>query len=234
MLVTALNLRYNALSLLPVFFALQLFHLARQSAREGGLLNAARTWQHARVFVLVLVLALTLGLAHYYRVLATYGTLVPSAINISDAGVAGESDFLRRVHERTRLHTAVYLLASYPMLLTWLSRVHLASQLALWRQRAWEVALPLAGVFLGAVHLLLRHDQQRYFAIAAPFLLTGCVLQLHQAREPARLRRLWAWAALSLLLMAIGGLAVALFHPRSADVIPALLMLFPPLQALYL
>lgn len=236
----ALNVRYNALVALPLIGAVQLFHLYRQAAATSGgdgsraspLLRVARDPTRWKGFGVVALLVLALGLPHYVRVLATYGTLLPSSFIVPDAGVESWNDFLRRVHARSRLHVALYLLAIFPMALTWVGPSALRQLAERWRERSWELVYPCVALFLLSVQMLTVHTQVRYFAAMSPFLITSFALQIHGARGGER-RALWMWAASTLLLMSISSF-VAIFQPGSAEVFPALFFLLPFLQPHYL
>ena len=63
-----------------------------------------------------MLFVVTLGLAHYYRVLATYGTLNPGTFIIPDESLKEFSGFMRKVSQRSRLDIVVLLLCIFPFL----------------------------------------------------------------------------------------------------------------------
>jgi hypothetical protein len=233
----ALNVRYNALAALPLPLLVHALHLYRHagaadpaagpdSTRAAGPdSTSAAAWRNLAIVGLV---AAVLGLPHYARVLAAYGSLLPSSFLAPDADVAQWNEFLRRVHTRTRLRSALELFAIYPMLLTWLAPASLRAFRAQLRARSPACVVPLAAALLVAVHLVALHQQLRYFAVATPLVLLGFVLQIHAADAAAR-ESLWRWAGASFALMAIGAVH-AVFTPQAANVVPAVFALLPFLQ----
>lgn len=231
--VLTLNVRYNALLLLPLIPAFQLFHLYRAAdARGGSWRRVLGDLAHWKCFAIVSLFVLILGLPHYYRILATYGTLDPTRFVIADANVAAWNDFMRRVYARSRLQLSVYLISIYPMLLTWLSLPHLRLVAARVRERSWEPMYLMVALTMLAAHLAAPFPQLRYYAVTTPFMLLWFVLQIRAADAGAR-RLLWQLAALTLLLMAVTAFGGALFLRGTAEVVPAAFVLFPPLRPFY-
>jgi hypothetical protein len=230
----ALNLRYNALAALPLLFVVHAFHVYRRAdparparAELARLARDPRAW---RGLLVVGAIAAVLGLPHYVRVLAAYGSLLPGSFIVPDPDVGQWNEFLRRVHSRTHAQTALELIAIYPMLLTWLTPAALRSFREQLRARSLACLVPVAAAWLIAVHLAALHQQLRYFAVATPLLLTGFVLQI-QATDTAARETLWKWAGVTLVLMAIGAIH-AVFTPNAANVVPSIYALMPFLAPL--
>ena len=216
--VLALNVRYNALAALALIPMIQAFHLHR----GGWHLRGFAQWKCAALISLLIV---AFGLPHYYRILATYGSLIPSAFIVADPDVQRWNAYLSAVHSRTRPQTALALVGVFPMLLTWFS-ASTWRELVLGLQRgSWAPIYPAAAVLLITIQMLFMHGQLRYFAVATPFLLTTFVLQISAAHGVAR-RRLWWWAAVTLFSMTVSGLEATFVRPDAADVYPGIFFLF--------
>ena len=213
LLVLALNVRYNAIVALPLLPAL----LAYQMYRNRQTTMPPAQWAS---IALVVLLDITLGLPHYYRVFATYGSLMPSAFIVPDLDVEQFNTYLRDVHTRTRVHVSVALVVLFPMILTWFTPSYARYLSQRFHERSWELAFPVATVFLLTVHMVLLHSQLRYFAVATPFMFMSFVLQLNAA-EGARRRRLWGWAGLTLLSMGTSAVSAAVLRPDIGDVYPS-------------
>jgi hypothetical protein len=230
----ALNLRINALAALPLPLLVQGFHLYRRASADAGmgrgLATLARDPASWRGFAIVCAIVAVLGLPHYVRVFAAYGSLLPATFIVPDPDVGQWNEFLRRVHSRTRLQTVLELIAIYPMLLAWLGPGALRSFRARLRARSFACVVPVAAVWLIALTLVPMHEQLRYYAAATPLLLLGFVLEI-QAADAARRERLWKWAGATFALMAIGCVH-AVFATQAANVVPALYLLLPFLQRL--
>jgi hypothetical protein len=243
--VLALNVRYNALAALPFIGLFQGFHLLRQAhlseskqvAEVGdrtsnrALIEIVRDWRQWQCFAVVSVLILAIGLPHYYRIFATYGSVLPHSFIIPDPDVEKWNPFLERVHGRSRLHALLYLVAIFPMLLTWLSPNFLRFVRNQLRQRSWEAVYPLAGIFLLAVTMATTYRQLRYFAFMTPFMFTTFVLQIRASTGAAR-RRLWGWAIFTALLMFTSGFGSIILRNR-AEIRPSLVALLPFLKPFY-
>jgi 4-amino-4-deoxy-L-arabinose transferase-like glycosyltransferase len=223
--VLALNVRYNAIAALPLIAIAQAFH----GYRRPGHLRDRATW---KCFAVVSVLVLSLGLPHYARVFATYGSLLPSSFITPDIDVQEWNEFLRRVHNRSRLRVFLYLVAIYPVMLSWLLPAQLRSFREKLNERSWEAFIGVASVFLITIHLILLHRQVRYFAVMTPFLITHFVLQL-RATPAARMPAMWSLAGMTLILMVTSALAAAIFHPRLSAITPSVAFLLPVLRPFF-
>ena len=230
----ALNLRYNALAALPLVLVVHAFHLYRRAdatrSARSELARLARDPESWRGLLVVCAIVGVLGLPHYVRVFAAYGSLLPGSFIVPDPDVGQWNEFLRRVHSRTRARSILELIAIYPMLLTWLTPAALRSFRERLRARSLACVVPVAAVYLIAVHVAALHQQLRYFAVATPLLLLGFVLQL-QAADAAARETLWKWAGVTLVSMAIGAVH-AVFTPQAANVVPAVYALLPFLAPL--
>jgi hypothetical protein len=232
--VLALNVRYNAIVLLPLIFLFQLFHLYRVSSDPavdvGTVVRERREW---KVFAIVVAMVLALGLPHYYRVLATYGSLLPSTFIIPDVDAEAMRKFTRRISERSRMRVSIYLVLIFPLLLTWLSRSHVRLVAARLRERSWGVMYLALVLSLYLVYIAILPGQERYFAVLTPFMFVWFVLQIQGADAPTR-RFLWQVGAFTLFLMFVGGISSAIFRPVVAQAVPALINLLPFLNPYYL
>lgn len=226
--VLALNVRYNAIALLPLIFAVQLYHLYRQSA-DPAVDRSASQW---KCFSIVATLVFIFGLPHYYRVLATYGSLIPSSFITPDSTIEIWSEFTNRLHKRSRLRVSAYLIAIFPMLVTWFTLPHIRLAVGRVRERSWAPMYLMLALSLFLVHIVMLHQQVRYFAVMTPFMFVWFVLQIQAADDRDR-SLLWKTAAFTFFLMSLGGFAAAIFRPTIAQVVPSLISLLPFLNRYY-
>ena len=237
----ALNVRFKGLTALPLVLGAQLFFLYRLGLHPHGtekgsaaasFRDAARRPENWRCFAIVAGLIALLGLPHYVRILATYGSLLPGAFMATDPDLA-RSTFLSNVVERSRPRVFAYLLLMFPLLLGWLSPANLSVMRSELAGRRWGAFYVAAGLYFLVVCLAGSHQQLRYFAVMTPFLYVTFALWLD--RTPGRPGAiLLGAAALTFLLMALSGILYSVLNLESASLIPALFILIPQLRPLYL
>ena len=174
-----------------------------------------------------------LGLPHYYRILATYGTLIPSAFIVPDTDAAQWNEFVQKAYDRTRPRLILYIVVMFPILVTWCTPSYFRFIRSELRSRTWTPIYLLITLFFFAAVLTMFHDQLRYFAPMTPFLFVTLALQLRSVEGKARPIFFWL-SGLTLLSMMTSSLAAAIFNPGTAVVIPGLFFLIPYLRFLYI
>ena len=245
--VAALNTRFSAMVALPLIPLLQLFHLHRRrtfSETDQSFSDQAKRVQNWIVFAMVMVLASTLGMHHYFRMLATYGTLSPSAITAAPEIAADFSPFLERVAHRGRVEIIRLLLCVFPFLVAfvtpWPYRVIQRSS----RSGEWQSSFLLIFLYLLGMCLMFTHRQMRYFAVATPFLYLSLPHLFQQTTQrfsamigPGQILQvpyrpfLVAGVCATLLLMVTTGFYnSALQPPKHMLIIPSLFFYFPGLS----
>lgn len=228
--VATLNVRYAALAALPWIPLLHLFFLHRLRRRDGDP-EAAELRRAAWMTTgIVAGLVLTLGLQHYYRVLWTYGTLLPGQFAVLDPDAAQFSPFLRSILERSRPRMLVYLLLLFPALgVFFLPRTYIRLRRAIGDAR-WEALFPLLFLYQLALVFVFTHQQLRYFAAATPALYLSLPFFLRERPHPA----LIGVGVVTLLSMVTTGFySSVLMPPSKMMIVPALFLYLEPLYALY-
>ncbi|MFQ5417338.1 MAG: glycosyltransferase family 39 protein, partial [Myxococcota bacterium] len=168
----ALNVRYKGLTALPLVLLAQVFSLARARAAASAAgrppSEAARDPRSWRCFAIVSALIALLGLPHYVRILATYGSLLPGSFMSTAPALAAANEFLSTVVKRSRLQVFGYLVLTFPLILAWFSPMNarlLRAELASWSWRGFHL---VAAIYFCAVCLATSHQQLRYFAVMTP------------------------------------------------------------------
>ncbi len=237
LLTIGFNLRYNALIFLPVLVVLQIDQIFRsrydKPDSQTKTADAAPSQNHRwLVFGIVMTMVMTIGLQHYYRVLATYGSLMPSSFLQMTAKEAEFSPYLRTVMERKPWKTALHLVLIYPILLAFLCPPVYRPLLKSLRSGSRDaVFIP---IFLGlfAAEFYFSYSQTRYFATVTPCLFLGLPIMI-RLQSPRTRTILIGLAAISLMLMFATGFAkTQASAPDSMAIIPAPCYYIPPLRAI--
>jgi hypothetical protein len=235
LLCLAFNLRYSALAALPVPLLLQLYQLRRQGppvrviSRKSKQMPAAPAHPRWLVFGVVSALLFTAGMQHYYRILATYGTLNPSSFVRPDANVAEFSAFLNQVAHMTPRTMALYLVLVFPILLIFVLPWTYKLLWLAWRERSWPAAFALFFLYFLGVQFVFTYHQLRYFAAVTPFLYLTIPFLLLRAEGWFRVL-VCGLGVLSLLFMITTGFAkTQMRSPEAVDIVPApIYYLVPP------
>ena len=226
LLVLAFNTRFNALAALPLLFAFPLYDAWRRRDRPVFL------WS---VPLIVIGMVLTLGMQHFYRLLWTYGTILPSSLSVYDPERLARNAFLVQVESRSRLRMLAYLLLTYPAWILILTPSSWKTFSASIRERDWRVIFAASAGYLLLTSWIFVPIQMRYYAPALPFAhLTLAMLVF--ATAPNRFVRVgrWTLVVVTLLLMLASLVFGVLWSPELPDVIPGAFMLWPPARVYYL
>ncbi len=245
LLAAAFNLRYNSLLLLPLVPALQAYQLYRLASgaarsqavtpmdRRGAFWSSVQERKNWSVFAIVVLLVAILGLPHYYRILATYGTLRASSFIKLEPGAEHFSTYMGLILRRRPWKMALYLLCIFPVLLVFFSPLPYRLIALGLRKGSWA-PVPLAiFLYLLPAEFLFSYQQVRFFAAETPFLFLGIPYLLKAASGPAR-ELLFALGSVSLFSMITTGFIRTVASPPDAvEIIPSIFYYLPPLMRYY-
>ncbi len=237
-LVAAMNVRFNAIAALPVILLMPFYGrtLDRQQAvrRNAGNAKAVSSTPVVRprwlVAAVVFVPVSTVGLQHYVRLFAAYGTLWPSAILQARSDWGKFSPLLALVERMNRKWVLWELAAMFPLAILFVAPWNLRQFLEDLRSRRWPAMFVGAFGFLFAVQLVFAFKPVRYFAAVTP-LMHLCWPYLLRVTPPRPWLgwMTWGLAGLTLLLMVTTGFFNATLHdPDQAAIIPSLVFYWPP------
>jgi hypothetical protein len=238
--VVALNLRYNSLIALPLICLLQAYQLFRLPSASDVTCSVDNTATHGlwharkwKAFAIVLTLVLLPGLQHYYRVLATYGTLLPSRIVVPDSGVEQFNEFLKLLSRRGPWQMALLLISVFPFLLLLTTRWFWSALILELRAGLWTPVPLTAFLLLFLIEYLFSYKFMRYFAAEMPLLYLSLPFVFRSA--PPRWKPfVIGLGCLSLLLMVVTGFARTIVAPLDAvEIIPAIYYYIPQLMRYY-
>jgi hypothetical protein len=240
-LVAAMNVRFNAIAALPILLLMPFYRTMAEERPAIGRgtkksLPSARTarprWLIAGI---VLLPVLTLGLQHYVRLYAAYGTLWPTAMIHPLPGVSKFSPLLALVERMNRTWVGWELAAIFPLAILFVAPWNLRQFFTDLRARRWPAAFVAAFGFLFAVQFVFAFKPVRYFAAVTP-LMHLCWPYLLRTRPPQPWMgwSTWGVAGLTVVLMVTTGFLNATLHdPDQAAVIPSLVFYWPPFLAGY-
>ncbi|MFO0427109.1 MAG: glycosyltransferase family 39 protein [Planctomyces sp.] len=226
LLTLGLNVRYNSILFLPCLIAIQVFAIrrTRTSAADGKTQNHnSSNWL---VFGIVMAFVMTVGLQHFYRILFTYGSLLPSAFLIQDANSEQFSAFLAIVAAQTRGRTAIELALIYPVLTAFLIPFLYVPVVRSLREKRFEFLFTPIFLYLLIVEFYFSYTQPRYFATITPCLYLGLPTLIRN--QSSRIQSfLFFLCGLSLLFMITTGYEKSRVAPPDAmRIIPSTLHYF--------
>lgn len=192
-LVVAFNLRFNSIMALPVLAALPVYAwtgMSRKFYVEGTATTAGERGggdsqsisvpgetaptdrrQVVRVTAIVFGLLMTLGMQHYYRLFATYGTISPGVMIQPTPDAIARSPFLRLVENKiTRGWVLSELAMLFPLAFLFGCPTFVRRFWRDLRERRWIAGFVVILAALFALQLLFSYKQLRYFAIVSVFL----------------------------------------------------------------
>ena len=88
---------------------------------SGAFWSSVREWKNWSVFAIVVLLVAIVGLPHYYRILATYGTLLRELIHQAGTGGRQFSTYMGLILRRRPWKMALFLVCIFPVLLVFFS-----------------------------------------------------------------------------------------------------------------
>lgn len=239
LLTIALNLRYNALIALPLLPVFVWYQRSRnRQSNHSDQANAERSrpihpQQRWVALAIVFGLVATLGMQHYYRILAAYGTLNPESFVQLDTDAAQFNDYVRMIVQQQRWKMLVFLALIFPVFLVFLLPSTWRAVKDGLRDRSWGPIALLAFVYLFSVQLAISYNQIRFFAAVMPWLYLGMPF-LGMAVTGWQRWAIVGISVLALLMMITTGFAKTQTRPpATVDVIPSLIYYLPPLRSFY-
>jgi len=176
LLSLALNSRFNAILVLPVLVGFQFYALCIAGSPDTRKSNTGilcPAWKfHLRdpkrwvVFLIVATIVATIGMQHFYRLLATYGTLNPKSFMIADPN----DRWVQTMWNRTRWQMLLSLIALLPILLMFMSTSPYKSLMSGLRKGSWAPAFAFSCLFFFAVTYAFVFRELRHYALATPLL----------------------------------------------------------------
>ena len=152
--------------------------------------SALRNPTHWRLFAILVLPVLLLGLQHHVRFLLEYGTLSPSLLVTPDEGaILGR--WSQSVYARTHLDMLWYLVAVFPLLLIFAFPQVYARFGRLLRERRWEFVYVAVVFYLFGVLFAFQHNEMRYLAPAMPFLYVSIAVIWHVGDRTLKRRMLY-------------------------------------------
>jgi hypothetical protein len=242
-LVAAMNVRFNAIAALPLLLLMPVYALTRprlpvpKNSPESRVGSAQRAPLRPIWLVPAVVLSavLTLGMQHYYRLIAAYGTLWPGAFVQPVGDVAKFSPFLAIVERTTRSWVSWELAAMFPLAVLFVAPWTIRHYRADWQARKWPAWFVLVFVCLFVTQLGFSFKQVRYFAAVTPFMHVcwPYLLRLSPLREWLKWS-IWGLGGLTLLLMVTTGFLNASLHdPDQTLILPSITIYWPTLLDAY-
>jgi hypothetical protein len=242
-LVAAMNVRFNAIAALPLLFLMPVYAFTkRRSAVPTGSSKSGSGYAESRrprpawlAPVIVLGALLTLGMQHYYRLIATYGTLWPGAFVQPIGDVTKFSPFLAIVERTTRPGVCWELAAIFPFAVLFVAPWTVRHYWRDWQARKWPAWFVLVFAFLFVTQLSFSYKQLRYFAAVTPFIHVcwPYLLRLTPLREWLKWS-VWGLGSVTLLLMVTTGFLNASLHdPDQTLILPSLTIYWPTLLDAY-
>lgn len=182
--------------------------------------------EHWKVFAIVLLIVSTLGLQHFCRLFATYGSTFPWDFMQQDA-TASWNQF---IETRTRSKNFINLVLLVPLLLVlFLPQTWAAVRHGLLR-KDWGAIFTLSSIYLLATLFVFSYSKLRFFAAATP--LFYCCLPWVLAQSKTKRQPLYFYLiTISLCLMMAAGYREVIVRPNEVfRIVPIIYELVPPLQ----
>lgn len=231
--VVALNLRLTGIISLPLIVLCQLYYLYFPHPGQAGSPPGYRTFrenvfklEHWKVFAIVALLVATLGMQHFYRLLAAYGSIFPSVYDQPDP----TSSWVQLIQTRTRGKNFINLILLIPLFIvfflpqTWNTiRNGLVS-------RDWGAFCAISTLYLLLVLFVFSYEEMRFFAAATP-MLYSCFPWILVRAKPGLTPFYLCLIAVSLSLMLMAGYREVIVRPNQVfQIVPAIDDLVPPLR----
>ena len=238
LLSASLNMRFNVLVALPLVPLLQIFSLYRAHRTRltaEGTPDSPAVWTvpaNWTVFAIVFGLVMTLGMQHFYRLLAEYGTLSPSAIIVPVPNIREVLPITEFWDSQTRLQSIFHLAVMMPVLLLVLSPPVLRQVFEGCRKGDWSAALWGSLAYLFACWAWFSHTQLRYAAIWTPLfcLLLPWMLGATARRFP---RTVVSLLVLTFVSSISADYWSTVFDQSTGEIVPAFYFYLPFLSPLY-
>lgn len=240
-LVLALNIRFNTILVLPIIAAMPLysFWAKREHAARATFANFCKHFRAKEYRLgpaLVFGAVLTLGLQHYYRLWATYGTVWPGTLIRPLENAANYSQYLTWIETKmTRAWVLADLGMFFPLLLLFIAPWNLKAVVADLRTGKWSAAFVAIFMCLFLGQFALSYIHVRYFAAVTPLMHVCWPYLLRNAPAYDWCRwSLGGLAGLTLVLMLTTGFLVsAIEEPHQVILRPSLAVYLAPMLESY-
>ncbi len=235
-LITALNIKFQAVLILPPLLFIQVAYLYRkryiyhEKKQTKPFLTDLHNW---KCFSIVMILVLTIGLQHYYRVLFTFGNLMPWKYWTATGDPTQWNAFLKSMHMRTRPDMFFYLLSTFPILMILGTRFFFKSMKYYISRNKGEIIYFGMFIYLLTCAFIYQYTVMRYFALVFPFFYICIPLIIEVATEPFK-KIIIGGVGVSLLLMITTGFFNTIVFPETAKIVPSLIYYIPFLQHFYM
>jgi len=236
----ALNMRFNCVVVLPLIPLLQLFSIHRQTSlahsREGsagtGWREVSRDPSHWIAFSVVMALVMTVGLQHFYRLIAQYGTLDPGVLIVPDSNIDEVLPVATFWKTQTRLQSMFHLFVMMPVAFLPFAPPVLLAVFRGAKAGEWSAALWGAAAYLFFCWLYFSHTQLRYAALWTPMLclVLPWTLGVMARRFPKTVLSLLAFTTVSAVSSALMSTVI---DQTTGEIVPTIYFYVPFLAPLY-
>ena len=229
----ALNLRFSAIIGLPLIVFGQLYWLLSVQSGQGSstpendtFKQKLLTFEHWKAFSIITLIVATLGMEHFYRLFAAYGSVNPWDFMIKDP----TNSWYQFIQTRTRSKNFINLILLIPLFM-----VFFVPQT--WRtirdglvDRDWGAFCAFSSLYLLLVLIMFSYREMRLFALAMPMFY--CCLPWIFARHKSTHTPLYlSLIAISFSLMITAGYREAVVRPNEVfQIVPVIDELIPPLK----
>jgi len=242
-LAAAMNIRFNAIAAVPLLLLMPLYAFTRpqrpapKSSQDprGSELESARPRLRWLAPTIVFAALFTVGMQHYYRLFAVYGSLWPGAFIQPIGDVTKFSPFLAIVERVSRSRVCWELAAMFPLAILFVAPWNISQYGRDWRARKWSAWFVFVFVFLFLTQLIFAYKQVRYFAAVTPFMYACWPYLLRRGPELEWAKwSIWGMGGVTLLLMITTGFLNATLHdPDQTLVLPSITIYWPTLLDAY-
>lgn len=229
----ALNLRFSAIICLPLIVLAQIYYLMSVRPRLQGITpgnnifkRELMKFEYWKVFSIIVLIVATVGMQHFYRLFAAYGSIFPWDFMQDDS----TNSWYQFIQTRTRSKNFINLILLIPLFTvffvpqTWKTiRTGLA-------RNDWGAFCTLCGLYLLAVLFIFSYAEIRFFALATAMFY--CSFPWIMARSKTTHRPYYlCLIALSFSLMITAGYREVVQRPNEVfHIVPVIYELVPPLQ----
>ena len=232
LLVIALNLRLTGIIGLPLIVVCQLYYLYMHTEQagvtpgSGNFRENFKKLENWKVFGIVALLVVTLGMEHFYRLLAVYGSIFPSAYDHPDP----THPWVQLIQTRTRSKNFINLILLIPLFIVFFLPQTWGSVRNGLVHKDWGAAFSVFLLIILTTLFIFSYQEMRFFAAATPMLY--CFFPWIMAKSKSSMKTFYlCLIAVSLSLMLMSGYREVIVKPSETfHIIPAIDELVPALR----